>query len=148
MKLEEGRAFLDTEDCLDVSSRVGNLQEVGPVQVVRSMTRERLSDDEWKEMLAVLSESIGIKERNGYTRNLIEATLWMAQEQVRWTDLPKQYGLQHLAYLGFTRWARNGKWRAVLGCLDDLEDMNEVKVNLERMVWGYLKRNQRGEFQR
>lgn len=91
----------------------------------------RLSDSLWERVSAVLPGRVGKLARSGNGRAFLEAVLWVADNQMSWLDIPKEFGDSHAVYIRFARWAHDGVWPRVI---DALQELPGVNVRLSALV--------------
>lgn len=112
---------------------------VGPRALSQWNVLQRMSAEEWAQMMQVLPGRIGARARHGgNARRFVEAVLWVAQTGAYWSDLPRGYGPWHGIYVRFIRWAQDGNWNGVLA---KFEENDQRRVDLAALVERYLKRN-------
>ena len=81
---------------------------VGPRALSQWNVLQRMSAEEWAQMMQVLPGRIGARARHGgNARRFVEAVLWVAQTGAYWSDLPRGYGPWHGIYVRFIRWAQD-----------------------------------------
>lgn len=97
-----------------------------------------LSDAEWKRIAESLSGRLGARARGkkSSTRVFIDAVLWVAGADAYWHCLPKEFGQKnHSVYVRFSRWARAGRWDAIL---NQLPADDERRICLGKLVGAHL----------
>lgn len=98
--------------------------------------RQRLNNEQWTRVVAVLPGRIGVRASNGgNARRFVEAVLWMAHTRAYWSDIPPEYGAWHAIYIRFGRWAHEGVWADVVKAMDEVP---ATQALLEAMVEKYL----------
>jgi transposase len=91
------------------------------------MGRDLLRDDQWERIEGLLpgrAGCAGAQARNN--RQFIEAVLWICRTGSPWRDLPERFGHWHTVYTRFARWAKRGRWEALLAALSDDKDYEMV----------------------
>jgi transposase len=88
------------------------------------LPRHAISDADWDRIKRLLpgqpGQHGGIANDN---RLFIDAVLYVARTGIPWQDLPERFGKSNTVWRRFDRWARKGRWKAILDALrdDDLE---------------------------
>ena len=106
------------------------------MRVASLRNRCRLSDEQWEKVSAILPGRVGKRARNGNGRAFLEAVLWVADNQVSWLDIPKEFGDSHAIYIRFARWAHDGVWPHVIG---ELQEPPELNFRLSALVNSYME---------
>jgi transposase len=88
------------------------------------LPRHAISDADWKRIEHLLPSQRG--QHGGVARDnrlFLDAVLYVARTGVPWEDLPARFGKSNSVWRRFDRWARKGRWKAILDALrdDDLE---------------------------
>lgn len=96
----------------------------------------RLSDSQWEKVSMVLPGKLGKLARSGNGKVFLEAVLWVADNRMRWLDLPKEFGNSHAVYIRFTRWANDGIWPRVI---DVLQRLPGGDARLSALVSDYVE---------
>ena len=79
------------------------------------LTRDILSDDQWKRLRTVLppqKQRIGRPAKNH--RPIVNGILWILRTGAPWRDLPTEYGPWQTIATRFYRWVKAGVWSRVL----------------------------------
>jgi len=114
-------------------------QGVGPRALSQWPITERLTEEEWKQLMNALPGRVGARARHGgNARRFIEAVLWVAQTGAYWSDLPRDFGSWHGIYVRFIRWAQDGNWPQVLAHFDPQDPR---ALDLHALIERYLHRN-------
>lgn len=125
-----------SEPVTDWSARIENVFMDKAVFEANWRVRQRMNDEQWSRVLAVLPGRVGVRASNGgNARRFVEAVLWMAHTKAYWSDIPAEYGAWHAIYIRFGRWAHESIWPDVIRALGDLP---ETQLLLARMVEKYL----------
>ena len=112
---------------------------IGPRAISQWPIMQRLTADEWKQLMQALPGRVGARARHGgNARRFIEAVLWVAQTGAYWSDLPREFGSWHGIYVRFIRWSQDGNWTQVLGHFDP---QDQRAVDLHALIERYLHRN-------
>jgi transposase len=88
------------------------------------LARHAISDADWERIKHLLpgqrGQHGGIAQDN---RLFIDAVLYIARTGIPWEDLPARFGKHNSVWRRFDRWAKKGRWKAILDALrdDDLE---------------------------
>jgi transposase len=88
------------------------------------LPRHAISDTDWDRIKRLLpgqpGQHGGVAEDN---RRFIDAVLYVARTGIPWEDLPQRFGKHNSVWRRFDRWAKKGRWKAILDALrdDDLE---------------------------
>jgi transposase len=91
------------------------------------MGRELLREDQWKRIEGLLPGRAGTSGAQARdNRQFIEAVLWICRTGSPWRDLPPSLGHWHTTYTRFARWAKSGRWDALLKALADDKDYEMV----------------------
>ena len=99
-------------------------------------SRQRLNDEQWARVVAILPGRIGVRASNGgNARRFVEAVLWVAHTHAYWSDIPPEYGAWHAIYIHFGRWAHEDVWADVVNAMDGVP---ETQALLGAMVEKYL----------
>lgn len=106
------------------------------MHLARMRNCRRLSDDQWEKVSAILPGRVGKRARTGNGRTFLEAVLWVADNQVSWLDIPKEFGDSHAVYIRFARWAHDGVWPRVIG---ELQELPELNFRLTALVNAYIE---------
>lgn len=118
------------------SARIENVFVDKAVFEANWRARQRLNDEQWNKVLAVLPGRVGVRASNGgNARRFVEAVLWMAHTKAYWSDIPCEYGAWHAIYIRFGRWAHEEIWMDVIRVLGELP---ETQMLLAGMVEKYL----------
>jgi len=86
--------------------------------------RHAISDADWERIEHLLpgrpGQHGGIAQDN---RLFIDAVLYVARTGVPWEDLPARFGKHNSVWRRFDRWAKKGRWKAIMDALrdDDME---------------------------
>src|SRR5262245_13109784 len=82
--------------------------------------RYEISDADWDRIKHLLpgqpGQHGGVAEDN---RRFINAVLWVARTGAAWEDLPERLGKGNSQWRRFDRWAKKGRWQAILEALRD-----------------------------
>lgn len=114
-------------------------QGVGSRALSQWPITERLTAEEWKQLMNALPGRVGARARHGgNARRFIEAVLWVAQTGAYWSDLPRDFGSWHGIYVRFIRWAQDGNWAQVLAHFDP---QDQRALDLHALIERYLHRN-------
>lgn len=85
--------------------------------------RYEISDDDWERIKDLLpgqtGQHGGVAQDN---RRFINAVLWIARTGAAWEDLPERLGNGNTQWRRFDRWAKKGRWKAIMEALRD-QDM-------------------------
>jgi hypothetical protein len=109
----------------------------------RWASRERLSEEQWQEVIEALPPSVASRARNGAsTRNFVEAVLWVADTGASWTSLPSGYGDHRGHYVHFIRWANSYIWHAVIHRLGTVD----ISTRLQSLLHRYETSKQARDF--
>lgn len=99
----------------------------------RWASRERLSQEQWQEVIEALPPGVAARARNGAsTRNFVEAVLWVADTGASWTSLPSSYGDHRGHYVHFIRWANAYIWHAIIRRLGTAEMATKLQSLLHK----------------
>lgn len=86
--------------------------------------RHAISDANWDRIKHLLpgrpGQHGGVAKDN---RLFIDAVLYVARTGIPWEDLPPRFGKYNSVWRRFDRWAKQGRWKAILDALrdDDME---------------------------
>jgi len=99
------------------------------------MTRDILTDEQWKRLRTVLSPQ---KQRIGRPakdhRPIVNGILWILRTGAPWRDLPAEYGPWQTIATRFYRWVKTGVWTRVLQELQRQADAaGELNWNLHHV---------------
>jgi transposase len=88
------------------------------------LPRHAISDADWERVEHLLPGRRG--QHGGVARDnrlFIDAVLYVARTGIPWEDLPPRFGKYNSVWRRFDRWARRGRWKAIMDALrdDDLE---------------------------
>lgn len=112
---------------------------IGPRAISQWPIMQRLTAEEWKQLMQALPGRVGARARHGgNARRFIEAVLWVAQTGAYWSDLPSEFGSWHGIYVRFIRWAQDGNWTQVLAHFDP---QDQRARDLHALIERYLHRN-------
>ena len=112
---------------------------IGPRAISQWPIMQRLTAEEWKQLMHALPGRVGARARHGgNARRFIEAVLWVAQTGAYWSDLPREFGSWHGIYVRFIRWAQDGNWTQVLVHFDP---QDQRARDLYALIERYLHRN-------
>ncbi|MBD9478818.1 transposase [Pseudoxanthomonas sp. PXM02] len=112
---------------------------IGPRALSQWPIMQRLTPEEWKQLMQALPGRVGARARHGgNARRFIEAVLWVAQTGAYWSDLPPEFGSWHGIYVRFIRWAQDGNWAQVLAHFDPQDPR---ALDLNALIQRYLLRN-------
>ena len=82
--------------------------------------RYEISDADWVRVEGLLpgrrGQHGGVAADN---RRFVDAVLWVARTGAAWADLPERLGNWNSQWRRFDRWARAGRWDAILDALRD-----------------------------
>lgn len=82
--------------------------------------RYEISDADWDRIKGLLpgqrGQHGGVAQDN---RRFINAVLWVARTGAAWADLPERLGNPNSQWRRFDRWAKTGRWDAILAALRD-----------------------------
>src|SRR5438270_13217624 len=90
----------------------------------RMLPRHAIADADWDRIKPLLPGQRG--QHGGVAKDhrlFIDAVLYVARTGIPWEDLPPRFGKYNSAWRRFDRWAKKGRWKAVVDALrdDDLE---------------------------
>jgi len=88
------------------------------------LARHAISDADWARIQHLLPGQPG--QHGGVAtdnRRFIDAVLYVARTGIPWEDLPTRFGKHNTLWRRFDRWAKKGRWKAIMDALrdDDLE---------------------------
>jgi len=88
------------------------------------LPRHAISDADWDRIKHLLPGQSG--QHGGVAKDnrlFIDAVLYVARTGIPWQDLPERFGKSNTVWRRFDRWARKGRWKAIMDALrdDDLE---------------------------
>jgi len=86
--------------------------------------RHAISDADWVRIEHLLPGQRGQHGGiAGDNRLFIDAVLYVARTGIPWEDLPARFGKYNSVWRRFDRWAKKGRWKAIMDALrdDDLE---------------------------
>src|SRR5436190_23686543 len=82
--------------------------------------RHAISDADWARVKPLLpgqpGQHGGVAEDN---RRFLDAVLWIARTGAAWRDLPERLGNWNSQWRRFDRWAKNGRFAAIVQALRD-----------------------------
>ena len=79
------------------------------------MTRDILTDDQWKRLRKVLPpQKHGTGRPAKDHRPIVNGILWILRTGAPWRDLPTEYGPWQTIATRFYRWVKAGVWSRVL----------------------------------
>jgi transposase len=84
------------------------------------LPRHAISDADWDRIKHLLPGQRG--QHGGLAhdnRRFIDAVLWVARTGAAWEDLPQRLGKGNSQWRRFDRWAKAGRWDAILAALRD-----------------------------
>lgn len=91
-----------------------------------------LQDDQWRRLEPLLLGKKGDPGLHGHdNRMFVEAVLWQASNQRRWSDLPSCFGSWGAAYKRFKRWYESGFWHQLL---EKLRSDPELRAIIEKIA--------------
>jgi transposase len=82
--------------------------------------RHAISDADWDRIKHLLPGQRG--QHGGVARDnrrFIDAVLWVARTGAAWEDLPERLGKGNSQWRRFDRWAKKGRWKAIMDALRD-----------------------------
>ena len=114
------------------------------------MHRHAISDADWERIEYLLpgqpGQHGGVAKDN---RRFIDAVLYVARTGIPWEDLPARFGKSNSVWRRFDRWAKKGRWKAIMDALrdDDLEwlIMDSTAVRAHPVAAGAKKSGTRPE---
>lgn len=88
------------------------------------LPRHAISDADWDRIKHLLPGQRG--DHGGIVKDnrlFIDAILYVARTGIPWEDLPTRFGKYNSVWRRFDRWAKKGRWKAIMDALrdDDLE---------------------------
>ena len=88
------------------------------------LPRHAISDADWERIEHLLPGQRG--QHGGVAKDnrlFIDAVLYVARTGIPWEDLPTRFGKHNSVWRRFDRWAKKGRWKAIMDALrdDDLE---------------------------
>src|SRR3954453_19111557 len=83
-----------------------------------------LNDKQWARIEPHLPTGLTGPGRDD-DRRILSGIIHMLQSGARWRDCPREYGPYTTIYNRFNRWAKRGRWRAIL----------KPWLNLAKMPW-------------
>lgn len=88
------------------------------------LPRHAISDADWQRIEHLLPGQRG--QHGGVAKDnrlFIDAVLFVARTGIPWEDLPTRFGKHNSVWKRFDRWAKKGRWKAIMDALrdDDLE---------------------------
>jgi transposase len=93
-----------------------------------------IGDAQWQQLRVALLNMNG-SHGPGFVgrdyRSFIEAMIFIAENKIKWRDLPPQLGEWHTVYMKFTRWNQLGNWRKLEGIIVGDE---ELKAMIQKIV--------------
>lgn len=117
-------AILAATDCPSATSNIASpgspAVDEREERAARLRNLCRLSDAQWERVSTVLPGRVGKLARSGNGRLFLEAVLWVADNQMSWLDVPKEFGSSHAVYVRFARWAHDGVWPRVIDALQEV----------------------------
>jgi transposase len=84
------------------------------------LPRHSIADADWDRIKHLLPGQRG--QHGGIARDnrrFIDAVLYVARTGVAWEDLPERLGHWNSQWRRFDRWAKKGRWAAILDALRD-----------------------------
>ena len=91
-----------------------------------------LQEDQWRRLEPLLLGKKGDPGLHGHNNRLfVEAVLWQARHQRRWSDLPSYLGNWSAAYKRFGRWYECGFWHQLL---EKLRGDPELRAVIEKIA--------------
>lgn len=87
------------------------------------LPRHAISDADWDRIKHLLPGQPG--QHGGVAKNnrlFIDAVLYIARTGIPWEDLPERFGKPNTVWRRFDRWAKKGRWKAIMDALRD-EDL-------------------------
>lgn len=125
-----------SESSTDALSSIPHMDEhEGRAARLRNLCR--LSDPQWEKVGGVLPGRVGKLARSYNGKLFLEAVLWIADNQMSWTDVPKEFGDPHAIYIRFIRWTHDGVWLRVMDVLK--EELPELNFRLSVLVYSYIE---------
>jgi transposase len=86
--------------------------------------RHAISDADWDRIKHLLPGQRGQHGGVAHDNRLfLDAVLFVARTGIPWEDLPARFGKPNSVWRRFDRWAKNGRWKAIVDALrdDDME---------------------------
>jgi transposase len=94
------------------------------------MRRFELTDEQYQRIEHLLP---GKKSDPGATardnRLFMDAVLWIARTGAPWPDLPERFGKFDSVYQRFNRWAKAGRWLAIMEALGGDADLEHLLID-------------------
>jgi transposase len=84
------------------------------------LPRHAISDADWERIEHLLPGQRG--QHGGVAKDnrlFIDAVLYVARTGIPWEDLPARFGRHNSVWRRFDRWARKGRWKAIMDALRD-----------------------------
>ena len=81
------------------------------------MHRHALTDEQWKQVEAVLPEQKRGPAATLGDRSFLDAVIFRARTGIPWRDLPERFGPWKSVYNRFRNWSRRGAWEQVFKAL-------------------------------
>ena len=94
------------------------------------MRRFELTDEQYHRIAHLLPgkpEDPGATARDN--RLFMDAVLWIARTGAPWPDRPARFGPFDTAYQRFNRWAKAGRWAAILEALGGDADLEYLLID-------------------
>jgi transposase len=80
--------------------------------------RYELTDEQYNRLQPLLCGKPGDPGRNADdNRRFLNAVLWIARTGAPWPDPQERFGKYNTVYQCFNRWAKKGRWQAILARL-------------------------------
>jgi transposase len=84
------------------------------------LPRHAISDADWRRIGHLLPGQRG--QHGGVAKDnrlFIDAVLYVARTGIPWEDLPARFGKYNSVWRRFDRWAKKGRWKAIMDALRD-----------------------------
>jgi transposase len=92
--------------------------------------RFELTDEQWtriEHLLPGKSGDPGATARDN--RKFVDAVLWIARTGAGWRDLPERLGEWNNTFQRFNRWAKAGRWLAIMEVLGGDADLEALLID-------------------
>ena len=92
-----------------------------------------LDEDSWQRIALVLPSAARTGRPRANDRQTLEAILHVLHAEIRWCDLPREFGSYVTAWRRYRDWTQSGVWARVWRCLCTSLTLEECE-HLERRV--------------
>ena len=89
-----------------------------PVAVLAPPPFERLSDQQWKQIAAIVATTRGACGPRTDLRRYVDAVRWVLHTGAKWRALPAEFGAASTCWRWYERWCSDGTWPQIAAALE------------------------------